>query len=376
MVCYCANLPQLPTKTRVVLLQHPRERDNAIGTARMASLCLPNSELHVGIDWSQKPAVHAALANESAPAVLLYPGPEAKDILQDPPKGPVTLVVVDGTWSQAKTVVRDNPLLATLPRYAFRAPAPSEYRIRREPSEEVVSTIESLMYALGALEGDAQAFTALMRPFRSMVDAQLGYKEGRRKRLRRRLPKHIPPSPELLLLRERWRDLVCVVGEANAWPYQLGRHRERDELVHWMAQRPSTGERFVGLALPTHAWSPSTEKNLRLPQEAFAGATSRAGLYAAFSAFRRPADVLCTWGRHTLRLYRSGGGELDGIELDIRTLLAEHLRRRVPTLEAFAAERGLPLASPDGRAGYRLTSLVAAVCLLGGAGEPGHVDMM
>ena len=40
---FCAELTLLPTKTRVVLLQHPRERDNAIGTAWMASLCLPQT---------------------------------------------------------------------------------------------------------------------------------------------------------------------------------------------------------------------------------------------------------------------------------------------------------------------------------------------
>nr|MDQ3300003.1 DTW domain-containing protein [Myxococcota bacterium] len=41
VVCYCAALPRIDTSTRVVILQHPRERDMAIGTARMASLCLP-----------------------------------------------------------------------------------------------------------------------------------------------------------------------------------------------------------------------------------------------------------------------------------------------------------------------------------------------
>ncbi|MBZ0236419.1 MAG: DTW domain-containing protein [Deltaproteobacteria bacterium] len=50
-VCYCDALPRIETRTRVVILQHPRERDMPIGTARMASLCLPGSELHVGVDW-------------------------------------------------------------------------------------------------------------------------------------------------------------------------------------------------------------------------------------------------------------------------------------------------------------------------------------
>lgn len=362
-VCYCATLPQLPTRTRVVVLQHPRERDKAIGTAHMASLCLPNSELHVGRAWADDPKVQAALNNAAAPAILLYPGPEAKDILTEPPTGPVTLVVVDGTWSQAKNVVRDNEMLRTLPRYAFRAPQPSEYRIRREPSDEVVSTIESLMYALGALEGEAERFAAMLTPFRAMVDAQLAFKEGRRQRLRKRVQRELPPSPELTLLRARWDDLVCVAGEANAWPYREGRHRERDELVHWVAQRPSTGETFAGLAAPTHGLAPSTARNLKVAPEDIVAAPRRAALYEAFANFVRPTDILCTWGGHSLRLYRGGGGELALPELDLRPLLAEVLKRRVPTLEVYAAQIGLPLASPEGRAGYRLASLVAAVRL-------------
>jgi len=110
-VCYCAALPHLPTRTRVVILQHPRERDMPIGTARMASLCLPSAELHVGVRWSEHPALAAALADPARPPILLYPGAGARDVLREPPPGPVTLVVVDGTWSQARTVVRDNPIL-------------------------------------------------------------------------------------------------------------------------------------------------------------------------------------------------------------------------------------------------------------------------
>src|SRR3954470_3648823 len=97
-VCYCAALPRIETATRVVILQHPRERDMPIGTARMASLCLPQATLHVGVRWGAHPALAAALPDRDRPPILLYPGPGARDILREPPGGPVTLIVVDGTW--------------------------------------------------------------------------------------------------------------------------------------------------------------------------------------------------------------------------------------------------------------------------------------
>ena len=172
-VCYCRHVTQLDTRTRIVLLQHPRERDVPIGTARMASLCLPNAELHVGVHWRDSAALARALSDPARPAALLYPGEGAVDVLRHPPAGPVTLVVVDGTWWQTKKVVRENPELAALPRYAFTAPRPSEYRIRKEPDDAYVSTIEALVHVLGVLEGDADRFHALLLPFRAMIDAQL-----------------------------------------------------------------------------------------------------------------------------------------------------------------------------------------------------------
>jgi DTW domain-containing protein YfiP len=166
----------LPTRTRVVLLQHPRERHVAIGTARMAMLCLPNSELHVGADWTDSPVLARILADATRPPALLFPGPGAIDIARDPPRGPITLVVVDGTWRQVRKVLLANPVLSALPRYAFEPPAPSEYRIRREPSASCVSTIEALAHVLGALEGEPERFTALLAPFRAMIDGQLEHR--------------------------------------------------------------------------------------------------------------------------------------------------------------------------------------------------------
>ena len=119
MVCYCALLQRLTTRTHVLVLQHPRERRVGIGTARMAQLALPNSVLRVGIDFASDPVVTATLAG-AAPSYLLFPGPEARDVRELTALAqPITLVVVDGTWSQARTLVRVNPALAALPRIAF-----------------------------------------------------------------------------------------------------------------------------------------------------------------------------------------------------------------------------------------------------------------
>ena len=157
VTCYCAHVERIATQTKVLVLQHPREEDKAIGTARMATLCLESAEVAVGIDFSNNTQVRALLNDPARPAVLLYPGPDSKDLAKEPPTGPVTLVVVDGTWSQARTLTKRNPWLLELPQYAFEPDKPSEYRIRKEPRPDYVSTIEALTSALGLLEGDADS---------------------------------------------------------------------------------------------------------------------------------------------------------------------------------------------------------------------------
>ncbi|MCX5743445.1 MAG: DTW domain-containing protein [Proteobacteria bacterium] len=371
-VCYCASLPSIPTTTRVVILQHPRERDMPIGTARMAKLCLPSAELHVSHHWDDHAALRAALGDPARPPILLYPGEGAKNILTEPPAGPVTLVVVDGTWSQAKVLVRDSTILRTLPRYAFAAPELSRYRIRKEPRAEYCSTIEALMHVLGVLERDPPRFRALLAPFEAMIDAQLAAqqrapkREGVRQLVR---GKRSPLVPTMITdALARWADLLCVVGEANAFPYlQDGRAKQPDELVHWLAYRPADGSRFEAVIAPRGELAPSTAFHLQLgADELHAGESPDAAL-AAFAAFLRPTDVACTWGHHGTTLWGAGGGTLPADRLDLRDATRRRVNRatpdqRVGSLESYARTLG-PTTPPigRGRGGERLAMLAAIV---------------
>lgn len=355
-MCYCRLLPRLDTRTRVVILQHRRERDMPIGTARMASLCLPQAELHVGVDWTNSAPLARALGDPQRPPVLLYPGPNARDILQEPPVGPVTLIVVDGTWAQARTVVRDNPILSALPRYAFSAPEPSRYRIRREPRADYCSTIEALMYVLGALEGDAAKFRALLVPFEAMIDAQLAC-EASVPAQRSRYARSRSRRPNLpALIASHWQDLLCVVGEANAWPYRAGTPTRPAELVHWLAYRPSDGTKFDAIAAPRGELSPSTTFHSELRTAQLAAGMTVEELVERFAAFVRPTDVVCTWGHHAPTLLGTHQGVLPATRLDLRQVAQRYTQRKIGGLEACAGEV-TPLG--PGRGGRRLAMLAS-----------------
>lgn len=370
-VCYCPHLPALTTRTRVVFLQHPRERDVGIGTARMAHLGLPGSELHVGVEFGPASAALRSIFGDPArPPALLYPGPASVDLALEPPPGPITLVVVDGTWAHARSLVRRNPAIAALPRYTFVPPRPSDYRIRREPRAEYLSTIESLAHVLGVLEGDPERFAALHAPFSAMVEAQLAHARssaGPRHRRRAHGPAPRRPRAPTAVARHA-AHLVCVVAEANAWPHGSALRGRGDpgELVHLVAVRLATGERFEAVVAPRAPLCPATPFHTELSIEQLRGGEGAASFLARWREFLRAGDVLVAWGTHSLRLLEGAGAAPAGVRIDLRLAARVWACRRVGTVEAFHAEVARGGALPDpadgrplglGRGGRRLRAL-------------------
>lgn len=363
-VCWCAQVPRLQTRTRVVLLQHPREHKMAIGTARMAHLALPNSVVHVGLRFDGDPKVRAELA-AGPPAHLLFPGEQALDVRALPQGAPLTLVVVDGTWAQARNLIRHNRELAALPRIAFSPARLSEYRIRRQPDHLCVSTIEALAEVLQVLEPEGGPFERLLEPFRAMVERQLWFKNEVRS-CRHRTRERRPARPQAPSLGQRlaadWNRLVCLVGDANAWPVRTP-GRPEPEIVHLVACRPASGELHEAVLAPRTPMSPSTPSHLELLAERFLAGLDLSTWRRSWLSFSRPDDLLVQWGTFHSALADADGLTLPAQRLDLRSQLAQSHRQRAGTVEQGAAQLRAtvePLAV-SGRAGRRLSALVSLV---------------
>ena len=367
-VCYCAHVTQVPTRTRVLVLQHPREAEKAIGTARIAALCLPSAQIAVGVEFKDDARVQALVNDPARPAVLLYPSEHAQDLRVALPRGPITLVVLDGTWAQAKKLKSRNRWLAALPQVCFLPDQPSEYRIRREPREDYVSTIEALALTLGALEGAPERFNVLLAPFRAMVDLQLGFaarSTGSRKRLRRRDGATTPARLPALLTAPQ---LVCAMGEGNAWPRDpsLGGRSHAHELLQWSALRMSDGARFEALLAPRLPLSPTATKHARIAESAVRAGLSVPGFSQAWGEFLKPDDVLCTWGPYAANLVRQENAPLPSRIIDIRKVAGDYLRRGPGSSALLVRELGLsPASLGHDRCGERLGLLVALTQWLG-----------
>jgi tRNA-uridine aminocarboxypropyltransferase len=363
VTCVCDRITVLPTRTRILLLQHPRERRVAIGTARMAHLALPNSRLRVGVDFTDDPEVRAVLAGTSATYVL-FPGAGAAPVGQLPRHRAITLIVVDGTWWQARKLLKLNPAIAALPRVAFRPRKPSAYVIRREPADSCVSTIEALAEALTVLEPEGGRFARLLDPFQAMVERQQRFaaEVGAR---RHRAARGRGVSSRVALaarLAATWSRLVCVHGEANAWPRDHPA-REEPETVHWVAHRPATTETFEAVMAPREVLAQGTPQHIELSPERLRAGCTREQWRDAWRGFVRPDDILVMWGTYYRDLAAADGLPLAGPSINLRDEVTRLLRRRFGTIEASMASLGAapaPLAL-TGRGGRRLAALVGAL---------------
>ncbi|HKY39161.1 MAG TPA: tRNA-uridine aminocarboxypropyltransferase [Polyangiaceae bacterium] len=359
VVCVCHAIQRTSTRTRVVILQHPRERDVPINTARLAELQLDGAERYVGIELDRLPTLRARLSDPNQPAILLYPGPNARDLAVESPPGPVTLCVLDGTWWQAKKLFQQNPKLARLPRYRLAPERPSRYRIRREPAQHCVSTIEAIAQALDLLEPGGFDAEVLLKPFDAMVEHQLRYMGASTSR-RHALYRGKPKRPRLpALLREREVDLVVGYGEANAWPRGSALGGEA-EVVHWVAERVSNGQRFEAFIASRRQLSPSFTLHTQVAAERVQLGESFAAFHRRWCEFFRPTDVLLGWGFFSSERLAAEGVALPE-RLDLRELSRRLLRKRTGEVAVCAAELGatLPEAWASGRGGQRLSAAVA-----------------
>jgi len=208
-LCVCASARRLPCPLRVLVLQHPQEPDHEIGSAWLATECLENGRLKVGLSWPNLTKAWGEPVDASRWGVLHLgsgpkgPAPAGMPLFAVDKKGvPLEsdaaaarlaklegVIVLDGTWSQAKTLWWRNAWLLKLQRLMLSPKHPSLYReLRREPRRECLSTLESIAEILEARGHSPEAVAHLRASFGDLLS---------RYRRRRNAPKapKTPASP-------------------------------------------------------------------------------------------------------------------------------------------------------------------------------------
>ncbi|CAK4611670.1 hypothetical protein LEN26_018052 [Aphanomyces euteiches] len=173
-VCFCDFVPrpQIATRFRIHCVQHPNEaKRRALSSVPLLEKALSNFTLEVSSDPSQLPVTGKKL--------LLFPGPSAELLSAADLSPELMLVVVDGTWKEAKKIVQHSAVLRELPRVIIQCDQASLYGVlRKEPMEGCVSTLEAVAQAITILEGQDASQQRLLQSFRQLVAAQQAYMEA------------------------------------------------------------------------------------------------------------------------------------------------------------------------------------------------------
>jgi DTW domain-containing protein YfiP len=174
-LCACDVLVRMPTATELLLVAHRFEIRKTTNTGQIALLCLERARLCVrGRAGEENDEV--AWAPERTP-LYLFPSSDAVPLAawkasRPASAGPVTLIVPDGTWRQAKRVRRRVPGLAHVQAVTLNGAVNEGLRLRRTHAPSQLPTLEAIARAFGILEGPG-AEEHLLRAFRTVVERAL-----------------------------------------------------------------------------------------------------------------------------------------------------------------------------------------------------------
>jgi DTW domain-containing protein len=187
--------PIVANRLFILVLQHPQEKREPLATAAAAVGLLRRSRLVAGLSWpnlaravgrradprrwgvaylgSARPAALAAAAGQERDIFVLgrdgVPVGDPQPILA----GLDGVVLLDGTWSQAKTLWWRNPWLLKLHRLVLNPPEPARLgQLRREPRREALSTLETAALVLRRVEKTPEAAAALLAALDRLIATQ------------------------------------------------------------------------------------------------------------------------------------------------------------------------------------------------------------
>jgi DTW domain-containing protein YfiP len=145
-------------------------------TAKLAVGAITNARLLSGVEFEPH-QIKAAV--QGGKTFLLYPSAGAQNCEEVVLDSDSTVIVVDGTWEEAGKILFRNPELKEFPCLTFKQPLRSNYRIRKQPRDNYLSTIESIAHLLKlnaaahGLAAEGLLYDRLLAGFDRMVEKQL-----------------------------------------------------------------------------------------------------------------------------------------------------------------------------------------------------------
>ncbi|PWI34294.1 DTW domain-containing protein [Vibrio albus] len=177
--CICQWIQPVDTDVELIILQHPTEVNRSKGTEKILTLSLKNSRCLVGENFTQHVELNQLLKDKNYRYLLLYPKEGAQPLERilkeqafEADHRPWRVILLDGTWKKAFKMYQLSVNLHAIPAVTLPESLQGNYRIRKAPGENHLSTAEAGYYLLSALDKSGD-FTPLIDAFERMIDFQI-----------------------------------------------------------------------------------------------------------------------------------------------------------------------------------------------------------
>jgi DTW domain-containing protein YfiP len=179
----CEYINPIDTHTKFIILMHPKEfQKTKNGTGRFTHLNLSNSEIFVGIDFSKHQYINNLINDKTNNCYVLYPHKNSINLntqnIKQKNKNNI-IFIIDSTWPCSKKILAVSSNINSLPKISFSHTKASNFKIKTQPNEYCLSTIESTLCVLELLNTHncedikKEQFEKFLLPFEKMVEYQI-----------------------------------------------------------------------------------------------------------------------------------------------------------------------------------------------------------
>lgn len=154
---------------QVTIWQDPTEAKHKLSTTPLLNMSVPNSRIVVADSFSFDELFPGISLRE---CLLLFPLENKKSALASQREEFKHLLILDGTWRKVRRLFHLNSWLSELPHITLNPRERSNYRIRKSPREDGLSTIEAGVEAFSWLDPERD-----YRPILGVLDKMVRYQE-------------------------------------------------------------------------------------------------------------------------------------------------------------------------------------------------------
>ena len=149
-----------------------------MGTAKILSLSLVNCRTFIGENFTDHTELNTLLADEQYQHQVLFLDGTSQAIssTSNQTKLKQRVILLDGTWKKAYKMWQLSKNLHSLPKVHLDTELSGNYRVRKAPKDNALSTAEAGYHVLSQLDGESGAtkeldkFGSILTAFDNMIE--------------------------------------------------------------------------------------------------------------------------------------------------------------------------------------------------------------